>query len=134
MKIKATPRTRASQKREAHAMRARTRSKPRAAASRPLRPEGLSVSDAVAHSHQDDPDISEERARAEARRLVINAVPGITRALLDEAKAGSYLHARMLFDFAALTAAPPAATAELSPIVKLLMDELELQPPAPLAS
>jgi hypothetical protein len=78
------------------------------------------------------PDITEQHARAEARRLIINAVPEITQALIDQAKTGNYLPARMLFDFAALTAiADDSTSTELSPIVKMLMDALQLKPPAP---
>jgi hypothetical protein len=75
-------------------------------------------------------DLTEAAARAAARQQIINAVPEITGALIDQAKEGNYLHARMLFDFAALTAAADAASSnELSPVAKFIIDALELKPP-----
>lgn len=72
-----------------------------------------------------DPDISQSEAIERARKLVINATPGITEGVISQARLGSYLHARMLFDFAGLTAVQPPDQASISPVLELLMQELE---------
>ena len=46
-----------------------------------------------------------ERATAS----VIRAAPAIVRAVIEQAKQGSYLHAKFLFDFARISGATPAA-------------------------
>src|SRR2546423_4732803 len=77
------------------------------------------------------PDITEQQAAAESRRLVINAVPEITRAIIEQAEAGHYLHARMLFDLVGFAVAAPAAQqSAIAPIVELLMREMDFPVPA----
>jgi hypothetical protein len=78
----------------------------------------------------DDP--AEPQAAGGTRQMVIDAAPKIIQALIDKAKEGSYLHARMLFEFAGLTGASEASEKE-SPLVAILMKELGLTiPPDPL--
>jgi len=71
-----------------------------------------------------DPDITEQQAVTEARRLVVNAVPGIVSGVISKAKDGHYLHARMLFDLIGFAVAAPAAPSAIAPIVELLMREM----------
>src|SRR5213082_3018752 len=70
------------------------------------------------------PDISEQQAVAEARRLVINAVPKIVTGVIVKAVDGHYLHARMLFDLIGFAVAAPPAQNDIAPIRELLMREL----------
>jgi hypothetical protein len=72
-----------------------------------------------------DPVISQGEAIERSRKLIINAAPSITQAVIEQAKEGSYLHARMLFDFAGLTAAQAPEATSISPVLELLMQELE---------
>lgn len=72
-----------------------------------------------------DPDISQAEAVERSRKLIINAAPDITQGVIGQARLGSYLHARMLFDFAGLTAAQAPESASVSPVLELLMQELE---------
>ena len=75
------------------------------------------------------PELGEAQALQQALALVINCVPKITRGVIGEAVQGSYLHARMLFDFVGISAAPaPAAAGGLSPIMAYLAQELGLDP------
>jgi len=88
----------------------------------------------LASKDQPDPDISQAEAIERSRKLIINAAPSITEGVIGQAKQGSYLHARMLFDFAGLTAAQAPETASISPVLELLMQELEKPLPKPLVS
>ena len=76
-----------------------------------------------------DPDITEQQAVTEARRLVVNAVPGIVSGVISKAKDGHYLHARMLFDLIGFAVAEPAAQSAIAPIVELLMREMNSAAP-----
>ncbi len=68
-----------------------------------------------------------ERATA----AVVRAAPAIVRAVIEQAKQGSYLHAKFLFDFAHISGAtPPTADGAL---VALLLKELERQVAPPLS-
>lgn len=80
---------------------------------------------------QPDPDIPEAEALASARKLVINATPEMTRSIIAQAKLGSYVHARMLFDFAGLTAAQPPESATMSPVLELLLKQMDTPFPKP---
>src|SRR5438046_10701978 len=71
-----------------------------------------------------DPDITEQQAVAEARRLVVNAVPGVVSGVISKAKDGHYLHARMLFDLIGFAVAEPAAQSDIAHIVYMLMREM----------
>jgi len=63
--------------------------------------------------------------------MVINATPKIIKALIDKAKEGSYLHARMLFELAGVTGISEPSERE-SPLVAILIKELGLTiPPNP---
>src|SRR5260370_5750145 len=73
---------------------------------------------------QPDPEIPVAEALERARQLVVWATPSITRSIIRQAKQGSYLHARMLFDFAGLTAAQAPESASISPIVEMLLKEI----------
>ena len=66
--------------------------------------------------------------------MVVNATPLITQGIIREAKLGSYVHARMLFDFAGLTAAQAPESASVSPVLELLMKQLEAPLPKPASS
>jgi hypothetical protein len=77
-----------------------------------------------------DPEITEQQAVAEARRLVINAVPGIVTGVIEKAKDGHYLHARMLFDLIGFAVATAPAQSAIAPIVELLMREMEIPAPS----
>lgn len=73
--------------------------------------------------------LTETDALATARQSIINAAPGIVEALILKAQAGEYLPARMLFDFATLTAAAPAPESNtVSPIAARLLEQLEIVP------
>jgi hypothetical protein len=76
-------------------------------------------------------DLTEQQAASQARQLILNSTPAITRALVREACEGSYLHARLLFDFTGLSATATAEPeSQIAPIVKLLAEELGLELPA----
>src|SRR4051812_32748587 len=75
------------------------------------------------------PDISEQQAMAEARRLVVNAVPDIVTGVIGKAVDGHYLHARMLFDLIGFAVSPSQSQSALAPIVDLLMREMNSPPP-----
>lgn len=51
----------------------------------------------------------------------------IVTPLIEKAKSGSYLHAKFLFEFAGLTAPPPADSVDGS-LAALLLRALELEP------
>lgn len=80
----------------------------------------------------DDP--GKPQAAGSTRQMVVDAAPEIIHALILKAKEGSYLHARMLFEFAGLTGGSEAGERE-SPLVAILMKELGLSiPPDPEAA
>ena len=78
-----------------------------------------------------DPHYTESEALALARQKVINATPAITEAIIEQAKTGSYTHARMLFDFIGLIASPPATpeAEPLNPFIESLAQALGLKIP-----
>ena len=78
-----------------------------------------------------DPYYTESEALALARQKVINATPAITEAIIEQAKTGSYTHARMLFDFIGLIASPPATpeAEPLNPFIESLAQALGLKLP-----
>ena len=78
-----------------------------------------------------DPHYTESEAVAIARQKVINATPAITDAIIEQAKNGGYLHARMLFDFIGLTCSPPAKpeAEPLNPFIESLAQALGLKIP-----
>src|SRR5438067_10303818 len=75
------------------------------------------------------PDISEQQAVADARRLVINAVPDIVTGVIGKAVDGHYLHAHMLFDLIGFAVAAPQTQSAIAPIVELLMREMSSAAP-----
>ena len=83
----------------------------------------------VAPDRPPAPDISEQQAVAEARRLVVNAVPDIVTGVIGKAVDGHYLHARMLFDLIGFAVATPQSQSAIAPIVELLMREMNSPPP-----
>src|SRR5579864_8807587 len=84
-----------------------------------------SAAQSAVEAETPDPDITPAEAVERSRKLIINATPKITEGVIVQAKEGSYLHARMLFDFAGLTAVQPPEAASVSPVLEVLMKELE---------
>jgi len=84
-----------------------------------------SAAQSAVEAETPDPDITPAEAVEQSRKLIINATPKITEGVIVQAKEGSYLHARMLFDFAGLTAVQPPEAASVSPVLEVLMKELE---------
>ena len=78
-----------------------------------------------------DPYYTEAEAVALARQKVINATPAIADSIIEQAKKGGYLHARMLFDFIGLTCSPPATpeAEPLNPFIESLAQALGLKIP-----
>jgi hypothetical protein len=78
-----------------------------------------------------DPYYTESEALTLARQKVINATPAITAAIIEQAKTGSYTHARMLFDFIGLIASPPPTpeAEPLNPFIESLAQALGLKLP-----
>ena len=74
-------------------------------------------------------DLSPEQATRQAVAAVFRDLDLIVKALSDKAKEGSHLHAKLLFDFAGISAAasllPAEPTAERPSLARLLMDKLE---------
>ena len=66
------------------------------------------------------------QAAGSTRQMVIDSAPAIIGALIDKAKDGSYLHARMLFEFAGLNGLAEPVAKE-SPLVEILIRELGLK-------
>ena len=72
-------------------------------------------------------NLSPEQATRRAVAAVFGALDGIVQVMIDRANAGSHLHARLLFDFAGISAAslPPESAAESPSLARLLMDKLD---------
>jgi hypothetical protein len=68
-----------------------------------------------------------ERATRRAVAAVFSALDGIVQAMIDRAKEGSHLHAKLLFDFAGISAAslPPESEAERPSLARLFMEKLD---------
>src|SRR4029077_10509981 len=78
---------------------------------------------------QPDAEIPAAETLERARQLEVWATPSITKSIARQSKQGSYLHARILFDFAGFTAAQAPESASISPIVEMLLREMEMPPP-----
>jgi hypothetical protein len=70
-------------------------------------------------------NLSPEQATRRAVAAVFGALDGIVQVMIDRANAGSHLHARLLLDFAGISAAssllPPESAAERPSLARLLM-------------
>ena len=68
-----------------------------------------------------------EQATRKAVAAVFEALDGIVGAMIERAQDGSHLHAKLLFDFAGISAAslPPEAGAEQPSLTRLLMEKLD---------
>lgn len=68
-----------------------------------------------------------EQATRQAVAAVFRDLGLIVKALTDKAKEGSHLHAKLLFDFAGISAAslPPETVAEQPSLTRLLMEKLD---------
>lgn len=71
--------------------------------------------------------LSPEQATRKAVAAVFADLGLIVKAMIDRAKEGSHLHAKLLFDFAGISAAslPPEAGAEPPSLARLLMEKLD---------
>jgi len=71
--------------------------------------------------------LSPEQATREAVAAVFRDLGLIVQALADRAKEGSHLHAKLLFDFAGISAAslPPEPEAERPSLARLFMEKLD---------
>jgi len=70
------------------------------------------------------PNLSE--VTSQLHEAILIAAPKIVETNIDQAKKGSYLHAKFLFEFAGLQAIPPeAADAEEESLAQMLLRELE---------
>jgi hypothetical protein len=70
-----------------------------------------------------------EPAHFDPAQAVRRALPGITRALIEQAEEGSYQHAKFLFEFTGIGGLPPAAAPEEESLAALLFRELQLEEP-----
>ena len=70
---------------------------------------------------------SPEQATRKAVAAVFDALGGIVDKMIEQANGGSHLHAKLLFDFAGISAAslPPEASAEPPSLARLLMEKLD---------
>ena len=68
-----------------------------------------------------------EQATRKAVAAVFRALDGIVKVMIDRAMEGSHLHAKLLFEFAGISAAslPPEAGAEQPSLTRLLMEKLD---------
>jgi len=71
--------------------------------------------------------LSPEQATRQALAAVFRDLGLIVKALADKAKEGSHLHAKLLFDFAGISAAslPPESEAERPSLARLFMEKLD---------
>ena len=71
--------------------------------------------------------LSPEQAARRAVAAVFSDLEGIVNAMIVRAKDGSHLHAKLLFDFAGISAAslPPETAAERPSLARLLMEKLD---------
>ena len=72
-------------------------------------------------------DLSPEQATRKAVAAVFTNLGTIVQAMIDKAADGSHLHARLLFDFAGISAAslPAESAAERPSLARLLMEKLD---------
>jgi len=70
---------------------------------------------------------SPEQATRRAVAAVFGSLGEIVEAMIRQATSGSHLHAKLLFDFAGISAAslPPEAGAEQPSLTRLLMEKLD---------
>jgi hypothetical protein len=71
--------------------------------------------------------LSSEQATRAAVAAIVGSLGGIVDAMIRQATGGSHLHAKLLFDFAGISAAslPSEAGAEQPSLARLLMDKLD---------
>lgn len=71
--------------------------------------------------------LAPEQVTRRAVAAVFGALEGIVQVMIARANAGSHLHAKLLFDFAGISAAslPPEAGAESPSLTRLLMEKLD---------
>lgn len=83
------------------------------------------ASAAVAHVATED--LSPEQATRRAVAAVFSALEGIVQVMIARANEGSHLHAKLLFDFAGISAVslPPETGAEQPSLTRLLMEKLD---------
>lgn len=74
-----------------------------------------------------DVPLSPEQATRRAVAAVFSALDGIVQAMIEKAADGSHLHAKLLFEFAGISAEslPPEAGAEESSLIPRLMKKLD---------
>lgn len=72
-------------------------------------------------------DLSPEQATRRAVAAVFSALDGIVKVMIARANEGSHLHAKLLFDFAGISAAslPPETGAEEPSLSRLLLEKLD---------
>jgi len=72
-------------------------------------------------------NLSPEQVTQAAVAAIVGSLGEIVEAMIRQAIGGSHLHARLLFDFAGISAAslPPEAGAEEPSLTRLLMDKLD---------
>ncbi|MGH9491984.1 MAG: hypothetical protein ACRD2K_00655 [Terriglobales bacterium] len=72
-------------------------------------------------------NLSPEQATRKAVAAVFGNLGTIVQAMIDKASDGSHLHAKLLFDFAGISAAslPPEAGAERPSLAQMLMQKLD---------
>ncbi len=81
------------------------------------------------------PPLTAEESVRQAADAIIRALPQIVNAVITQASKGSYMHARFLCEFAGLSAAAlsnDGGDGQPS-LACLLLERLELEPPAPTA-
>ena len=72
-------------------------------------------------------NLSPEQATRKAVAAVFSGLGEIMTALIGKAKSGSHLHAKLLFEFAGISAAslPPEAGAERPSLAQMLIQKLD---------
>jgi len=72
-------------------------------------------------------NLSPEQATRHAVAAVVANLGSIVQAMIDRANDGSHLHAKLLFDFAGISAAslPAESAAEPPSLARLLMEKLD---------
>ena len=71
--------------------------------------------------------LAPQQATRRAVAAVFSALDGIVKVMIDRANEGSHLHAKLLFDFAGISATSlgPETRAEPSSLTRLLMEKLD---------
>ncbi len=85
-------------------------------------------SPALAPGGKEPPPLTPQEACRRAVAAIVRACPEIIQAQIEKASEGSYLHARLLFDFAGLSGAlgSPAAEQDHS-LARLLLQQLQIE-------